>query len=377
MKSWLKVVIVMIFAYVLFMTPCFWDDNSYPACTSLLTNYREILYTDTRNKSVKSLTINFCEKVSSLKCMDSSAWELSPDYFDASQSIFLSILCDSVLRWAPYAQTKEYLNKSWFVDFWIITSTTWYNEKCHWYGSMNSCDYAYSLPLIFNKIMNDFFSIKQARFFWINKLDEEFDATEYANNFSKEYFVWLEICKDDSVYYKTTCKKLKNYMTDARNLLKNTEVINVLKLREKWKDFDCNNHRTGNIAYCGLLWSKSDNWYTNTIYNEYYWYNLFLTYYSINIEGTDFLDGSYSNDSDKVTENAERIALVQDQLQKSKKAITLSLRTLAEITDSFPLHVWFLMYQDDALIFMEELAKIYPPIRTLYDKLRNVQIKES
>jgi hypothetical protein len=31
------------------------------------------------------------------------------------------------------------------------------------------------------------------------------------------------------------------------------------------------------------------------------------------------------------------------------------------------------MYQENANIFMKELSKIYPPIRTLADKLKNVQ----
>jgi hypothetical protein len=79
--------------------------------------------------------------------------------------------------------------------------------------------------------------------------------------------------------------------------------------------------------------------YINALYNEYFWYKLFLSYYSVNIEGYDYLDGRYSNISDKIDENAEKRALVEDQLQKSKKAITLSLRILAEISDSFPLHV--------------------------------------
>jgi hypothetical protein len=34
------------------------------------------------------------------------------------------------------------------------------------------------------------------------------------------------------------------------------------------------------------------------------------------------------------------------------------------------------MYQEDAQIFMKNIAKIYPPVRTLYDKLRNVQKPE-
>ena len=83
-----------------------------------------------------------------------------------------------------------------------------------------------------------------------------------------------------------------------------------------------------------------------------------------------------SNLVDKLEENKEKIFLVQDQLLKSKQAITLSLQSLWEMSYSFPLHVGFLMYHEDAKFFMENLAKLYAPIRTLYDKLRNVEIKE-
>ena len=371
MKIWSKIVIILSFVFMFVIAPCFWIDD----CTSLFTYHRDIIYNG--NTNISNLTMHFCAKVATLACEDTSAWESIPDYFYANQSIFLSILCNSVWLWEEYSQTKDYLNKSWFVDFWIISSTTWYTEKCHPHTTMNKCDYAYNLSSIFTEIMNDFFSIKQARFFWIDELQDEFDSKVYANNFSKEYFVWLEICDETSNYYKTACKKLKNYMTDARNLLKNTKVINVKKLQDKWKGVDCSNKRAENIVYCGLLWSKSDYMFINALYNEYFWYKLFLSYYSANIDWYDYLDGRYSDISDKIEENAEKRALVQDQLQKSKKAITISLRTLAEISDSFPLHVWFLMYQDDAMIFMDELSNIYPPIRTLYDKLRNVQIKES
>ena len=75
--------------------------------------------------------------------------------------------------------------------------------------------------------------------------------------------------------------------------------------------------------------------------------------------------------------NLERISLVNDQIFKSKQAITLSLRSLTEMTYSFPVHIGFLMYHEDAKFFMEKSSKLYAPVRTLYDKLRNVQIKES
>jgi len=49
---------------------------------------------------------------------------------------------------------------------------------------------------------------------------------------------------------------------------------------------------------------------------------------------------------------------------------------LSEISWTFPLHIGMVMYQEHANIFMKDLAKIYPPIRTLFDKFRNVQKTE-
>jgi hypothetical protein len=49
---------------------------------------------------------------------------------------------------------------------------------------MNSCNYAYYLPLIFNKIENDMFNIRQARFFGIDELSDSFNSEEAANKLS-------------------------------------------------------------------------------------------------------------------------------------------------------------------------------------------------
>ena len=342
-------------------------------------------------KNIKDLTQHFCEKAQTLKCSDDSDWDYIIDYFDASQSIFLSVLCESVWKWAWYNQTKSNLKKQDFVDFGIVSSHTWYRESCdRHYWSMNECDYSYNIPLIFNKIMNDFFSIKQAQNFWITWLNTPFFSETPANNFSLKYFPWLSImlgdkektligiCDPNNKYYKTTCKKLKWYMTDANNLLRNTEVVDIDKLQwKKPEDIDdCENKFYENILYCGLLWNDSYYKFLNTVYNEYFRYKLFLSYYSFYINGTDFLDANKLTDIDKLQKNQEKIFLTQDQLLKSKQGISMSFQSLSEINYSFPLHVWFLMYYEDVEYFMKNIAKIYTPIRTLYDKLRNVQIKE-
>lgn len=386
----MKNVKYMIFSLLILsiVTPCFAINYSFEqSCTYLFAWNTDILKPDNddlvyngKTKRVKELTQNFCEKAYQMKCSDTSDWSYAIDYFDASQSIFLSILCKSVWKWTWYSQTNSYLKKQDFIDFNIVTSETWHLEKCHRDWSMNNCDYSYNLPLIFNRIMNDFFSIKQARNFWITWLNEKFDADKAANTFSAQIFPWKEmqngICNPDSEYYKTTCKKLKWYMTDANNLLKNTKVVDIVKLQWQETAPDCENDFSTNILYCGLLWSSSDYQFTNTVYNEYFWYKLFLSYYSFYINWIDYLDESKADDTDKLAENKEKISLVQEQLIKSKQAITLSLQSLSEISYSFPLHIGFLMYHEDAKFFMKNISKIYKPIRTLNDKLKNVQIKE-
>ena len=68
--------------------------------------------------------------------------------------------------------------------------------------------------------------------------------------------------------------------------------------------------------------------YINALYNEYFWYNLFLSYYSFYIDGSDYLDSRNDDIADRLEENKEKRFLVQDQLLKSKQAITTSIKTL-------------------------------------------------
>lgn len=371
--------------------PCFSSNDDYKSCSSLFVwqlqdsvDYTDILFTSKR-KDISNLTKEFCQNVATLKCIDSSDWDYVVDYFDASQSVFLTILCNSVNMGSPYLSWNEVLLKKSFFDLWIVKSKTWYLESCHRSGSMNNCEYAYYLPQIFNKIANDMFNVRQARFFGVNELSDSFSPEEAANQFSLSMMPWLNIqpwlsawiCDSNSTYYKSTCKTLKNYMKDANNLLKNTKVISIENLQKLKDSADCENHPDLDILYCWLLWTNSEYRFLNAVYNEYFWYRLFLSYYSIYIDWYDFLDGSYNDQTEKYEENLERISLVNDQISKSKQAITLSLRSLTEMTYSFPIHVGFLMYHEDAKLFMENSSKLYAPIRTLYDKLRNVQIKES
>jgi hypothetical protein len=52
------------------------------------------------------------------------------------------------------------------------------------------------------------------------------------------------------------------------------------------------------------------------------------------------------------------------------------LRMLRDQYSAFPLHIGFLLYQEDILKLWRPLAQIYTPISQLYYTLKNVQKKE-
>lgn len=340
----------------------------------------------------------FCEEFSSYDCLTKQD---NGYFFDASQSVFLSILCNHVwawewyISWAMFQWSGAILKKHTFLTFDIYYCTDW-DDNCvggkydacssSSISKMKWCDLSYFMPKIFDPLMNDFFNIKQASNMWIDVLNDDFDKESIVNSYMNNHFPWLSaqdwlkewFC--NSTYYPQSCKYVKNYMSQLNNLLKNTRVIDVKNLSAK--KVDCENNFTWNILYCGLLWEQKTPMisFLNAIYNEYFWYNLFMSYYSYELAN----HPQYSIDYDdwlsyaaKYGLNTPNIYSVQENLARSKQAITMSLRSLSEISYTFPMHVWFLMYQEDIIYFMKNLPKVYTPMRTLFDKLRNVQDADS
>jgi hypothetical protein len=332
------------------------------------------------DSSVKSMSAEFCRKIADQKCEDNG------DIFDANQSVFLSLLCDNVWAGDKYtsivrAWDDSILKKTSFSQFNVF-DYSWdgnVNYCDHKKSLMNGCDFSIHLPNIFDEIINDYFNINQARLYGVDWLTDDFDTEVYVNNFSNKHFNGLDICNPDSKFYKKSCGYLKDYMKNARNLLTKTKVIDVIKLTEQNKDIDCETEFADNLLYCGLLWDWDTTSYSfvNIIYNEYMRYRLFVSYYSHNLSKDPRYSWlSSSSNIDKITDNKEKVFTIQNQTFKIRGAINIALRSLSEISWSFPIHIGFVMYQEDANMFMKSLVKIYPPIRTLFDKFRNVQRAE-
>ena len=346
------------------------------------------------NEDVRTLVKSFCNWVEEMRC------EYDGDFYDAKQSVFLNILCENV--WASYwGAIIGKLKKSTFLQFKIYDYGYWEDDEidseidqCNYKQiGMNWCNLAKFLPKIFDPLMNDFFNIRHASIFWVADYNDDFDKTEVANQYSMKVLPWLSsqtnyklskwICSPETDYYKKTCKYLKNYVKKVRKLINKTQIIDIKKLSEYGKDIDCENNFTWDVLYCGLLWNtiKSDTLFLNAVYNEYFWYSLFMSHYANMLASNSKYGDSWSSNwtksvSNIIEDNIQKSASVSEQLAKSKQAISMSLIKLSQISTSFPLHLGFMMYQEDAKLFMNKVWKIYSPIRTLYDKLRNAQIKE-
>lgn len=337
-----------------------------------------------KTKDIRAMTRGFCSIISKNRCTDDG------DLFDSNQSVFLTLLCDNV--WAGKyfdgidREENGILLKTWFEQFGIydygfLDNNGWttINFCDYTQNYMNGCDFSQQLPKMFDEIINDYFNIKQADLYWVDILSDGITSEDRANNFSRANFVWLELCDPESEYYGDTCKYLTNYMKDVKKLLTKTKVVDVKRLsKNKSKDM-CTKDWENNILYCGLLWDDiiSKKSFLNVIYNEYLRYRLFISYYSYGLS----VEHNYSeltdgNTLDQLDRNREKIYGFQEQIFRTRQAVTTAFRSLSEISSSFAVHVGFLMYHEDAKMFMKKLSKLYPPIMTLYDKLRNVQKSE-
>lgn len=402
MKIKLKILLFLGSMVCMFSLPCF--AANYNNCQNYFQKVDFDLMFD-GEVNVKNVVRNFCSIISDVDCESDSY------FFDASQSVFLSILCNNVWVTQWFLSESEMiwdtalLKKYKFKQFDVYnykneeTNVKWKYDYCDYAATwddktMNNCDFSVFAPQIFDILINDYFNIKQASNMWISELEDNFDKKKYANIYANNHFPWMEvlakkwICESS---YTQTCKYLKNYMSQVKNLLKTTDVIDVKNLWNKWKNVDCDSNFDENILYCGLLWWSDTPMISlvKAVYNEYYWYNLFMSYYeyyllymynSENKTMESYLEESWKNvkTNTKKFDNVNSLNLIkvqkaQDNVYRSKEAISMALSSLSKIEYALPIHVWFLMYQEDITLFIDNLPKIYTPLRTLYDKLQNVQ----
>lgn len=307
-------------------------------------------------------------------------------WYDASESLFVNYLCGNVNNVhyekvdSVFDEGSGVLKLNTFADLWYRTYSMALSNLCNNKYSMNDCDVWWNNKDLMQMILNDYFNIMQAKLYYVDDLDT--DSTEIINNFSKNNFMWTILCDPAKSPYTNTCDMMQDYVRNARNLIKNTELVDVEALGNQWGNINCDDiwREDYSFLYCGLVGSESLNevHFINLVYNELFWLKVFNNFHQNILLGknyTRFLDRETSSlkASAALLEQKKYVAKNINAINELELWIEYSFDTLFEIGNTFSYHIGLLMYQEDLYNLRWVLAKLYSPIITLNDKLRNVQ----
>jgi hypothetical protein len=372
MKKFLKFVIWLLWMFLLIWHWFAWNAIEVQKLLSWLNDELKELKSKDNKKWLywrRLLVYNFCENM----------WNISEvlDYtfVDTNNSFFLYSLCNAT--WIYTVRTFwEWLNWKWLnvkitSYFKQLIDDAEKNKKLKmsanmdrifylcWItdgyllhkSSLNNVDFVCVARYIFDKLASDYVNIALFFAYWWWK--EWFDSWQ-------KHFFWTKYISSDSEsthrnVYKTVVKPL------LKNIEKKISVSNIIHISNKWE------------LYAKLWWIK---WVVNYIYNELFFYVLFLSYYTSNI----WLDPTYfsskkvwDNPVDFNSEIQEEINEATFDITLSRLAIKASFNIIKNIYWTYPIHLWLLCIIEDFKKFRSILAKVYTPIDQLRYKLENVQ----
>lgn len=323
------------------------------------------LYTETREGLDKyKLVQSFC---------DNTVF-YNKDKFDAKESLFLNILCKHLWINTKYrykSKTDLSLKEKNFKNIKSIF------EKCKknsWYitdeKSLNDIKFACVGSSIFNKLANDYLNIATYFAYWGFKWEDGF------KKFEKDFFVWTDcdtsylISDDDDkkrCQHPKTYKYIKELVSWLNDWLEQLYFIDV----------------NPDNVYDKISWTDWSNHFLNVkdkLYNDLYFYTLFLEYYASMIE-LDPNSLSLKTDNMNWIENIKLLNIQEvNQARRdetlARYSVKRSFTVLKNIYRTFPLHIWYTALKEDISNFMKSLARVYTPIDQLRTKLENVQDKD-
>lgn len=256
---------------------------------------------------------------------------------------------------------------------------------------------------LFNNIINEYFNIKQANIYGL--VTDKVDTMKWedqANQFSRLHFDGIEICNSadtNKLYAKKTCKYMTQYLKSAKKMFEKLNIINTTTLFADYKDLRKANDEKKppvtnfcssasvlqgdyQILPCGLRGDGAPTTmvpFVNLVYNEFFYYSLFVQYFSAWLQAeSNNLNANSKTDAAASTmtiasNQAKKALIMQNEFAWSRDALAMSIRVLRNAYVTYPIHIGLLMYREKLQDFGKVIAKIATPIYTLYDKFRNVQ----
>lgn len=348
------------------------------------------LFAENKNvASIKSMIQSYCSVV-----LHSSWFHIDDFNYSARQSTFVYFLCKNVWRYAPskplplFADDKTFKLTDWNaldlqdIHFQTVAATSASKtDFCASSTTMNQCNVSKQVPKLFNMIINDYINLKQPSLYGFTAgLGDNADANiKAANIFSSGYFNGLQICKKSDRDYTATCKSLTKYIQDTKKIFADVQIFDYKKIITPTVDKDvCTvSNANYNLLLCWLYGDKdfSLERFLNLTYNEMFYYRLFAQYYAwmLTTKEPNIL---WLSQNELAWESFARIRQMNNELLWSQDALSVSMRMLRDSYTAFPLHIGFLMYQEDLLHISTPLGALYTPLSQLYYTLQHVQKKE-
>lgn len=310
--------------------------------------------------------------------------------FDSRQSLFIYALCSS-FDWEdwnkPFLNGKNDLSEAFqwdIVSILKLKQRSWMKDLCSLKDSkwLDDCDMSIYATEIFSAIMSEIFKIKYAQVFQVNTV-KKFDEKEKdrVKAFMSWYFFITDEYKTIQARFPQTVDVIVSNQKFYKKVLEKLKLIDNDKLVERLENLNC--WATWNVAWidfiaCALHWSHwkwtaLDRAFVTMYYNEIFNYRMFISYYQQMFKKKIELNTVFTDTKKRAVE-----AQSSDLWKYSNMQLAAAKQTFQDFTDlsmTYPLHVWFLMYQERMKNFRDRyLSPIVTLFYSLSEKLQNVQI---
>lgn len=322
--------------------------------------------------------------------------------YNPKESLFVTLTCNS-LQWdtqdkeakniARPMNTILKLKRSNRRNMWLICSTkqAWlwdeiWDTACEKRSIDSNFDYPFLFYKTISQIQNDWSNLSIARTY--GNIDNTITAQDLANQYIIDHYQTIGILPEAKNYPKTY-KELTQYIKSAKKIQQEAYIIDINKttpdqinattLPNTSLFFLSNQPSTVDIATQQPSYHKINS---DILYNELFFYTLFNSVYlnyltRVREKNSGNIPISRKN---KKIDESQAVLLQKSRVNQQKaeiiKATTETMRQLGNLEASYPIHIWFLMYQEDLLNVRNNFAKIYLPLHQLHYKLENVQSKD-
>lgn len=320
--------------------------------------------------------------------------------YTANYSLFLWVLCkplkvdvflvDSDGKNLGDKYIADELKNNWNA-LWIDP------ESCDPKSNLQTCDIENLIKTIFSAVMNDHSFL--AIWSWAMSTDK---IDELIKEYSETYFGGGDTICDKKGFYLNeksiagaeACSHPKTYkylydiidgFQTQKKSLKTINKNNIAEIDKDAKTCEKWSNTFANLFLCSYTSKPLQNkqaLQTNLRYNELMYYRLLSKRLIIRYEGdiiwlwkTNLVDTNNGVSKDMSYIHKKQIASLENELEKSKLALTIMQKAVVNFQATFPLHVGLLAYYEDILWIKKSFVKIYTPLHQLYYTLRNVQSK--